>query len=271
MTEMQALNYLLEAIGETPLADSIDPNTLARGSTQYTAYRELTRTTNEVLNLGWWFNQNLSDGSVIKIPFSTIASSVIWFIVAKAARRYQTKALGSSELMQELRIDEQETFYTALKEHEEHYCIKEVLSRGWWFNRYDDWSFTPDINGYIVLSEDILKLDGSAYAADYVVVDNKLFDKTNKTFIFQAPVTCSVVFNIPFDSIPPTAQLYIKARAARKAAMRAGYPQSKVQEFVAQEQDLYVELQREDIESSDANIVRGNKVLSRTSNPSPQV
>lgn len=82
---------------------------------------------------------------------------------------------------------------------------RKVLSYGWNFNSLTH-TLIPDIQGYIVIPNTFLSVDGNEA---YVVRDWKLFDVANKTFKFSDSVEVKVIEDIIFDDIPYHVANYI--------------------------------------------------------------
>jgi hypothetical protein len=93
----------------------------------------------------------------------------------------------------------------------------EVQTRGWWFNREEGREFVPDVNKAVQLPPNILSLEASGDTAMTVVQRGlRLYDLTNKTYEFEAPVTVDATFGLLFEELPSSARVYVTVRAARK-------------------------------------------------------
>lgn len=90
---------------------------------------------------------------------------------------------------------------------------KKVLSEGWYFNVLNR-TLVPDIQGYIVVPQTFLSVDG---ASNIMVRDWKLFDSSAKTFKFEDPVNVDVIEDIVFDDIPFHIANYIVQMASLQA------------------------------------------------------
>lgn len=95
---------------------------------------------------------------------------------------------------------------------------REIQSYGWHFNSEYDVVLTPDSNGYIYVSENVVRVDTnpSKYTElDIVLRGSRLYDKVANTYLFSGEITVDRVVMLEFDEIPEPARRYIMIRAAR--------------------------------------------------------
>jgi hypothetical protein len=95
----------------------------------------------------------------------------------------------------------------------------------------------------------------------------KLYDLTNKTFEFAAPVTVDLIQGLEFEEMPSSARVYITVRAARKYQDRyfgdeATHSYSKQDEIEA-----LVALKNEDLEFDDPNMLEDSQFVSGLRKP----
>lgn len=95
---------------------------------------------------------------------------------------------------------------------------KFVLSKGWDVNTDTDFEFQPDTEGYINIPPHVLDINVSG--SNIIMRDWKLYDKDNKTRIFDEPVACEVVWNLEFDTLPHPLRYYITVMASRRFQAR---------------------------------------------------
>ena len=107
--------------------------------------------------------------------------------------------------------------YNLLKE-----VSQDVQNEGWHFNSEPHVEFPPDSNGYISISNTILRLDVTdGYREKYKDVirkDGKLWDKVQHTNVFTDKLLCDVVYLYSFENIPPVFRRYITYKASGRAA-----------------------------------------------------
>lgn len=96
---------------------------------------------------------------------------------------------------------------------------REVLSRGWSFNRDYEYELTPNVSGQILVPSGALEVDPSDPLDDYVVRSNSgtlmLWDRKLKTYVISKTVKCNIVWGYEFEELPQAARGYIATRAAR--------------------------------------------------------
>lgn len=90
---------------------------------------------------------------------------------------------------------------------------KKVLSEGWYFNVLNR-TLVPDTQGYIVIPQTFLSVDG---ASNIVVRDWKLYDSVEKTFKFTGTIDAEVTEDVVFDDIPFHPANYIVQMASLQA------------------------------------------------------
>ncbi len=88
-----------------------------------------------------------------------------------------------------------------------------VQQKGWHWNTEEDYSLAPDVSGNIILPSNTLNVDPSDPSADYVARAGKLWDRTEHTFTFTAPVRVELRLLYAFEDLPAVARTYIATLA----------------------------------------------------------
>lgn len=96
-----------------------------------------------------------------------------------------------------------------------HNTSRNLQTRGWTFNSESNYSLTKDVDGYIILPTNCLKVDAYDPTVDVVWRGSKLYDKTNHTYVFTDDIKADVVFFLPFEELPQAARTYIYILASR--------------------------------------------------------
>jgi len=96
----------------------------------------------------------------------------------------------------------------------------ELLSKGFIFNTDTEWQLKPDNTNTIVIPYGALSVDATAASSDYIVKDNKLYNKATHDFIFTDVVSADIIWNIDFDDLPNHAQVVIVNMAKEKLYTR---------------------------------------------------
>lgn len=97
---------------------------------------------------------------------------------------------------------------------------REVQSRGWHWNEDIEYDLTAS-EGEFPVPANVLKLEVTGSTDDVTRRGNRLYNKTDHTYIFtETTMECSVVWFLPFTDLPQAARTYITLRAARKFQVR---------------------------------------------------
>ncbi|MDX0801742.1 phage tail protein [Sinorhizobium medicae] len=144
----------------------------------------------------------------------------------------------------------------------------EVQTRGWWFNRLEGLELTPDVRKEIQLPPNVLKLAASGQTASKVVQRGLLlYDLTNKTSQFEAPVTVDLIQGLEFEELPSSARVYITVRAARKYQDRYFGDDSAHSYSKQDEVEALVSLKNEDLEFDDPNMLEDSQFVTGLRKP----
>ncbi len=111
-----------------------------------------------------------------------------------------------------------------------------VQAEGWVYNSEYCYPLLPDVNGEILIPDNILSMDLGPYADKNVIQrQGKLYDRTNHTYKFDGQVELDVVWLEDFEDIPESFKSYITIRAANVFAGRS-VGSSEAVRFGAQEE-----------------------------------
>lgn len=146
----------------------------------------------------------------------------------------------------------------------------EILEEGWSFNIDTNWEMLPDVNGYIVVPEDVLKIDASDVGTNVSRRDGKLYDKDNQTYIFEDAVECDITWELDFDDLPSIAQQYIALKASRILYQRLVGDADMMSVLVRDEENALLKLRHHEDDINDYNIfdnTQVSRILTRNSNP----
>ena len=142
----------------------------------------------------------------------------------------------------------------------------ETQSRGWYFNTDYNFKLVPDVNGFITMPPNTLRLDfGKTEGNRYTLKNGSIYDYQNQTFIIDRPILCDVVWLVDYEDLPPEAYEYISLRSARKFQQKVIGSAETSRFTEIDEQDSYVNLQRRQLQSQDYNI-RNSRVSTRIHN-----
>ena len=122
---------------------------------------------------------------------------------------------------------------------------REVQAEGWTFNTEEFYELTPDVNGEVLIPNNVLQIDLHAEKDNqYEAIrrNGKLYEKVNHTYDWTTltnweKVACDIVWFFDWVDLPRPIQDYIVARTAAIVSSRiVGDPQ---QYRMLQEKELY--------------------------------
>lgn len=92
-----------------------------------------------------------------------------------------------------------------------------IQSRGWHWNRDDDYTLALDANSKIPVPINTLSVDsyGNDAYRDVALRGQYLYDRKNHTYIFDSSIKVTITFLFDWDELPEPARRYITMRAAR--------------------------------------------------------
>jgi len=143
----------------------------------------------------------------------------------------------------------------------------EVQSRGWYFNLDYNFNLVPDIDGFITMPPNTLRVDfgNTEFIHQYTIKNGSIYDYLNHTYKIDIVLTADVVWLVDYVDLPPEAYSYISLRAARKFQQKViGSVETDVF-TVRDESDALVNMQRRQLQSQDY-ILRNNRVNTRIHN-----
>jgi hypothetical protein len=135
-----------------------------------------------------------------------------------------------------------------------------VQSAGWTFNTEYEYPLAKDVDGYVMLPVNTLRVDAdSTYSeGDTVQRGLRLYDRKNHTFVFPRNLTVSIVFLLAWDELPQAARQYIMIKAARIHQARV-LGSDTLHKFSAEtEMDALIIFKDAEGDSGDWNILNGS-------------
>lgn len=131
-------------------------------------------------------------------------------------------------------------------------------ARGWWFNT-EKVTLTPDVNGEIIVTEDVLKLDPTDPTLPYVQRGNKLrttvVESGSTPTAMPGPVEVRLVRLVPFDDLPACAQFLISYAAQLAFAANHDADTQKVDDANKAYRDARIECNAEHTRALDVNLL----------------
>jgi hypothetical protein len=123
---------------------------------------------------------------------------------------------------------------------------RKVLAKGWAFNT-ETQELSPDINGIVVVADNVLNIDPIDPTSEVVQRGDRLYDRRARTDVFADAIEVRVTLNFPFEEVPFSIQNQIVADAAKK--YQRAYVSSNTLDAYAREEALEAGADAADAES----------------------
>lgn len=130
---------------------------------------------------------------------------------------------------------------------------REVQSQGWHFNTEAGVRLSPALDKRIAIPADTARIDIDGI--DVVPRSGYLFNKTDRTFIFDKAIEAEVVFFQDFEALPDTAKRYITIRSARIYADRMLNSETIHQMLARDEQRALIDLKEFEGDTGDYSMM----------------
>jgi len=180
------------------------------------------------------------------------------------------QTIGEMTLTTSTNIDDVYEAKTALEILTE--TRKTVLTEGLNCNTDYEWELTADASGYIAIASNILRVEASDSTKDYIMKDNKLYNKEDNTFKFEVGevVKTDITWDLAFDNIPHTIAYYIAVRAARIVYQRLIGATDVIRVLMDDESKAHQKMIEHDVDTRNYNIFDQNvnrRIITRNRNP----
>ena len=125
---------------------------------------------------------------------------------------------------------------------------RDVQSEGWHFNTVDKVTLSPNVNGEIFLTDDVLHIDTLDNSKDIVQRGQQLFDRGENTLVFDNDLKVAVTYLLDFTELHEQARRYITLKASRVFQGRIVGSQELEQQILREELKA-----RQNLEEADGN------------------
>jgi hypothetical protein len=140
--------------------------------------------------------------------------------------------------------------------------LREEQEEKWWFNTFDV-EFVPDTDGYITLPQNIISFESNEYFKE----GGNLYNKEEMTGIFDDNVELTCRLEITFDNIPDIFRTYVVLVAAKHLHVYLNGDETTQRELETKINMQRIKLEKEHLKQSKFNLVRGNRLIDRGTNP----
>lgn len=119
---------------------------------------------------------------------------------------------------------------------------KEILAEGWHVNSDKDYEFPQDSNGFIAIPANVLDISSSD--GNIIMRNWSLYNKEDKTAIFDEPQSMNVIWDLDFNSLSHPIRNFITIRAARKFQARTVMDTNVYSYSQSDEEDAHIVARR---------------------------
>jgi hypothetical protein len=154
---------------------------------------------------------------VLFLPYTDLPEDARHYIKVKAARVFQDRMLGSTDLRAFSEADEVSAREALLEVDTLVVANRLAQAEGWHFNTDPKVTLSPDANGKITVPTNTLRIDPTPEFddKDVVVRSGLLYNRTDHTFIFDADIDVEMIALVPFPDLSDSAKQYVRAKANR--------------------------------------------------------
>lgn len=136
-----------------------------------------------------------------------------------------------------------------------HQVSRQVQSIGFRFNTEENYTLQVDVDGYIYVPRNALKVDPSdPNDRDIVYRGNRLYNRRTHSYKFDKEVLVDIVFFLPFEELPQAVRDYVTIRAARVFQARVLGDETTHGFTLQDEQMAYYALMESEMDVGDYNI-----------------
>ena len=140
--------------------------------------------------------------------------------------------------------------------------LREEQESKFWFNVFNV-TYYPDTDGYITLPQNVVAFENT----DYFKEGGNLYTRDPLSGIFDEPVELTVRLEITFDNIPDVFRTYVVLVAAKHLHTYLNGDETTQKELDNKVNIQRIKVEREHLKQSKFNLVRGNRLIDRGTNP----
>ena len=138
-----------------------------------------------------------------------------------------------------------------------------VQQQGYWFNKEIAYPLVPNTDDYIPIGNSIISL----YHPTLIVKDHKLYNTETRSYVFEGVQKVDILFLVAFDDLPQVAADAIVREAVVEYYNNMLGDTQELRIFQTNAERAMIALQKEQAKQRKTNLIRGNRIVSRTQNP----
>ena len=155
--------------------------------------------------------------------------------------------------------------------------VRQALTRGWWFNVEEGYTFYPNVDDKIELPAEVASVTGDQKDAGrmFTIRNGFLYDMDEHTDEFSKEVSVRVTWELPWTDLPSVFRDYATIKAARHFQDNQLGSQKHHQYYTQDEAQAYALLVEQDVIQDPANMNRDSysalDITGRFHNPSKYI
>lgn len=127
-----------------------------------------------------------------------------------------------------------------------------VQSLGYWFNTTFP-QLVPNEDGELIVPSGTLHADPVDTCKNYSLRDRRIYDMTNRTFVFTEPAYFKIVSTLDLPDMPYAAKEYIRAKCKYEYFLDEDGSEPKLSSYNTERGIAWTELHREHLKMRDEN------------------
>lgn len=139
-------------------------------------------------------------------------------------------------------------------------ATRDVLAQGWWFNEDENVTLTPDINGFITLAPNVIKVSVIGDNGGIIQRGSKMYDRANRTYVFSESIPVDMVINLEWEELPQVARAYITDLACVRFNNNFYGAEDVKRVLEAELANSELEVKKADVDARDVNLLSNTRV-----------
>lgn len=137
---------------------------------------------------------------------------------------------------------------------------RDVLSQGWWFNEEESMELSPDLNGFITLAPNVIKISVIGDNGGIIQRGQRMYDRANRTYTFTSSIPVDMVINLEWDELPQVARAYITDLACVRFNNNFYGAEDVKRVLEAELANSELEVKKADTDARDVNLLSNTRV-----------
>lgn len=137
---------------------------------------------------------------------------------------------------------------------------RDIQTEGWWFNEEESVTLQKDLNGFITLAPNIISVLAVNDSGTIIQRGNRLYDRSNRTYVFESDVTADIITALEWDELPQEARAHIVNHACIEFNNDFFGAEDVKRTLEQNYQQSMIELKKKDVAARDINLLQSSRV-----------